>query len=167
MNQRLGRFSSSNIALSTSLRSQRKNNENLSTEAGTFEERQMVWDNPSYYIDYELPWQFTVNYNLRIQNQLNTDGTDSITTTQTFNMSGDVSLTPNWKIQMSTGYDFQLKEFTFTSVDIYRNLHCWEMSFRWIPFGGRRSYIFNVNVKASVLQDLKLSRKRDWNEYQF
>ncbi len=108
-----------------------------------------------------------MNYNLRSQNQLNAEGTDTITTTQTFNMSGDVSLTPNWKIQMSTGYDFQLKEFTFTSVDIYRNLHCWEMSFRWIPFGARRSYIFNVNVKASVLQDLKLSRKRDWNEYQF
>ncbi len=167
VNNRLGRFNSSNIALSTSLRSQRKNNETLSTDAGTFEERQMVWDNPSFYIDYELPWQFTVNYNLRIQNQLNAEGTDTITTTQTFNMSGDVSLTPNWKIQMSTCYDFQLKEFTFTSVDIYRNLHCWEMSFRWIPFGARRSYIFNVNVKASVLQDLKLSRKRDWNEYQF
>jgi hypothetical protein len=90
-----------------------------------------------------------------------------LSTTQTLNLAGDISLTPNWKVQLTTGYDFELQEFTYTSFDIYRNLHCWEMSFHCIPFGGRRSYIFNINVKSSVLQDLKLTRKRDWNEYAF
>lgn len=167
VNDRLARFSTGNVALSTSLRSKRRENENLETTAGTEAERDMVWSNPSAYIDYELPWQMTLNYNLRIQNIQLTDGTDSIATTQTFNLSGDVSLTPNWKVQVSTGYDLQLKDFTYTAIDIYRNLHCWEMSFHWVPFGARQSYLFNINVKASVLQDLKLTRKRDWNEYSF
>ncbi len=167
VNDRIGRFNSSNIALSTSLRSQRRENPELDTDAGTEQERQVVWDNPDFYIDYELPWQLTLNYNLRVQNFPTAEGLDSLVTTQTVNMSGDVSITPNWKVRVASGYDFQLKDFTFTSVDIYRNLHCWEMSFRWIPFGTRRSYIFNINVKASVLQDLKLTRKRDWNEFNF
>lgn len=95
------------------------------------------------------------------------EGRDSLVTTQTLNFSGDMNFTPNWKIGISTGYDFELLQFTYTAIDIYRNLHCWEMSFHWIPFGARRSYFFTINVKASVLQDLKLSRKRDWNEYNF
>lgn len=166
VNNRIGRFTGGNFSVGTSFRSARKENANLETESGTEAERQMVWDNPQYYIDFEIPWQFNVNYNLRVTNVPN-NGRDSLITTQTLNMSGDINFTPNWKIGATTGYDFELLQFTYTSIDIYRNLHCWEMSFRWIPFGARRSYFFNINVKASVLQDLKLIRKRDWNEYNF
>jgi hypothetical protein len=167
VHDRIARFNSGSVALSTSLRSKRRENEAMTTQAGTEAERNMVWSDPSMYVDYALPWQFSLNYNLRIQNIPQLDGTDSLSTTQTLNLAGDISLTPNWKVQLTTGYDFELQEFTYTSFDIYRNLHCWEMSFHCIPFGGRRSYIFNINVKSSVLQDLKLTRKRDWNEYAF
>jgi hypothetical protein len=39
------------------------------------------------------------------------------------------------------------------------------MRLSWIPFGFRKSYMISVAVKASVLQDLKLQRKRDWYDY--
>ncbi|MEZ5014683.1 MAG: hypothetical protein R2794_10370 [Chitinophagales bacterium] len=102
---------------------------------------------------------------LRITNFPTSDGRDSLTTTQTMNFSGNIALTPTWQIFLSSGYDFQLQEFTYTSIDIHRDLHCWDMSFKWIPFGARQSYIFTLNAKAGVLQDLKLTRKKDWSEY--
>ncbi|MBC8172997.1 MAG: LPS-assembly protein LptD [Chitinophagales bacterium] len=165
VNRRIGRFNSANISANTTISGTRKENVNLETDAGTIEEREMVWANPDYYIDFEIPWSFTTGYNLRITNIPKDDGTDSITTTQTLTFSGNVSIAPNWKLQVTSGYDFELYEFTYTSVDIYRDLHCWSMSFKWIPFGLRQSYLFNINVKASVLQDLKLTRKKDWSEY--
>lgn len=165
VNHRAGRFNAGYISLSTDFRSKRTENQDLATSAGTPEEREMVWTNPNDYVDFEVPWSFNVSYNLRVNNTPTLAGIDSISTTQSVNFSGDINLTPNWKIQATSGYDFQLKDFTYTSINIYREIHCWEMSFRWIPFGLRQSYIFNINVKASVLQDLKLTRKKDWTEY--
>jgi len=73
-----------------------------------------------------------------------------------------LSLTPKWKIGFQSGYDFINKDLTYTSVNIYRDLHCWEMKFNWVPFGFRKMYTIDINVKSAILQDLKLSRRRDW-----
>ena len=83
---------------------------------------------------------------------------------QTLNISGEVNITKKWKIGFTTGYDFTNKAMSYTSVDIYRDLHCWEMRFNFIPFGNRRGWNFTLNVKASVLQDLKLPLKHDFRE---
>ena len=83
---------------------------------------------------------------------------------QTLNVSGDINITKKWKIGFTTGYDFTQKDLSYTSLDIYRDLHCWEMRFNWIPFGTRKGWSFTINVKASVLQDLKYNMKRDFRE---
>jgi hypothetical protein len=83
---------------------------------------------------------------------------------QTLNISGDINITKKWKIGFTTGYDFTQKDLSYTSLDVYRDLHCWEMRFNWIPFGMRRGWSFTINVKASVLQDLKYNMKRDFRE---
>ncbi len=165
VNHRIGRFNGGSVSVATEFQSSRKENPEMHTNAGTPEEREMVWSNPSDYIDFEVPWSINVSYNLRVNNTPTFEGVDSLSTTQSVNIGGDINLTPNWKIQATTGYDFQLKDFTYTSINIYREIHCWEMGFRWVPFGLRQSYIFNINVKASVLQDLKLTRKKDWTEF--
>ena len=164
-NQRIGRFNGGNLAISTDFQSMRRENQDMETDAGTEEEREMVWNNPQDYIDFTTPWNLSVSYNLRVTNLPTDQGADSLFTTQSASFSGDIAVTPNWKVQVTSGYDFQLKDFTYTSIDIYRDLHCWQMSFRWIPFGVRQSYLFNINVKAGVLQDLKLTRRKDWTEY--
>ena len=80
----------------------------------------------------------------------------------TIGVSGDFSITKNWKIDFVTGFDFNSKKFALTSIGINRNLHCWQMDFKWIPFGTIASYVFTIRAKASLLQDLKLNRKSYW-----
>jgi len=87
---------------------------------------------------------------------------DTTLYSQSLSLGGNVNLTPNWKISMQTSYDFVAKKFSYTTVEIYRDMHCWEMHVRWIPFGVRQSYSVDINVKSSVLQDLKISKKKDW-----
>ena len=85
---------------------------------------------------------------------------------QTISLRGDLNLTKNWKIAFTTGYDFEAKMMSYTSIDIYRDLHCWEMRFNWVPFGYYKSWNFTINVKAGMLQDLKYNMRNSYQDNQ-
>jgi len=110
------------------------------------------------YVDFNVPWNFNVRYNLN----LSRPRPDQQTVTQTLSFSGNISLTPKWKISLSSGYDFEGKKLSYTSVNIHRDLHCWEMRISFIPIGYRRSYTFQINVLSSVLRDLKYEKRQSW-----
>jgi hypothetical protein len=86
------------------------------------------------------------------------------TIVQTLGMNGNVSITPKWKIGFMTGWDFEASDISYTSINIYRDLHCWEMRFSWIPTGYQQSWNFSINAKSSLLQDLKLNKKKDFRD---
>ncbi|TVQ88338.1 MAG: LPS-assembly protein LptD [Bacteroidetes bacterium] len=115
---------------------------------------------PPGFIDYSVPWSLRFSYNFSYNSVIDrrTLETDR-RYLQNLNFSGDINLTPNWRIGFSSGYNFDEKQITYTSIDIYRDLHCWEMLINWVPFGFRQSYNLTIRVKSSVLQDLKLSRR--------
>ena len=73
-----------------------------------------------------------------------------------------MSLTPKWQVTLNTGYDIDMKEITQTSLGIFRDLGCWEMRANWIPFGRFTSYNIDIQIKASSLKDLKISRRRSF-----
>jgi len=136
------------------------------SEHGTEEELKQINDNIDNYVDYDNPWTINLSYTMRYMRNYNfTTGTFDKTFIQTLNFNGDLSITKKWKVGFRSGYDFINKGFSYTSIDIYRDLHCWEMHFNWIPIGAWKSYNFTINVKASVLQDLKLTKKKDWRDY--
>ena len=122
--------------------------------------------NPDNYINWNNPWSFGFNYNLDYRGKnMPAPQTRQNVITQTLGFHGDISITPKWKVTVNSGFD--LKTFDLasnTSVNIYRDLHCWEMRFNWIPVGNYRSWNFFIKVKASVLQDLKLTRKKDFRD---
>ncbi|MCT4615212.1 MAG: putative LPS assembly protein LptD [Marinifilaceae bacterium] len=114
------------------------------------------------YVDFNIPWSFSVNYGWTYSKAYRKS-----TTNQTFNVSGNFDLTPKWKFNFSSGYDFEAKEITATQFSILRDLHCWQMSFNAIPFGAYQSYNFRINVKSSILQDLKYEKKQAWQDVSF
>ena len=82
-----------------------------------------------------------------------------------FCLTGDVSLTKKWKISFRANYDLVLNELASTSINIHRELHCWEATFSWIPVGYMQSYNFQINVKGSTLKDFLKYDKRDrWED---
>ncbi len=113
------------------------------------------------YVDFSVPWSVSAAYSFNYSKPL-----DRKTLTQTISLNGDFSLTPKWKISYRTGYDFERKEFSLTSFRIHRDLHCWEMSLHLIPFGPNKSYHFTINVKSTILKDLKFDKKSSpWDRY--
>ncbi|MGB0177547.1 MAG: putative LPS assembly protein LptD, partial [Owenweeksia sp.] len=121
---------------------------------------------PDYYrargfVDFNAPWTLNINYNLR----KSYTGLES-RVTQSIDFSGDVKLTDNWKVGFRSGYDFQAKDFTYTTLDFYRDLHCWELRCTWVPFGFQQSYTLTIRVKADVLSDLKMERRRGVGDFE-
>lgn len=118
--------------------------------------------NPDLYVDFNIPWTVNVSYSF---------GYTRLTPTQsaliqTLNLTGDFSLTPKWKFTYQTGYDFQFHAPSLTTIGVNRDLHCWEMAFNWTPYAGSASragnYSFDLRAKSSILQELKLSRRRSF-----
>ena len=109
---------------------------------------------------YQIPWDLQANYSITYNKGFKSAAFSD--TVQTLNFSSNIKITPKWKIGFRSGYDFDTKKLSYTTVDIYRDLHCWEMLFNWIPIGFHRSYTLTIRVKASILQDLKYEKKKDW-----
>ncbi len=175
VNRRLARLNNSEWALSINwnYRSQRRDGTDgeitqpQTTTTGTEEERAMIQEYPEAFIDFNIPWSINLSYTFRHRSTFSyfdypPERENKII--QTLNFHGDVNLTPKWKIGFRSGFDFDTRKLSYTSIDVYRDLHCWELSFNWIPIGFRKSWNVTINVKASVLQDLKLTRKRDWRD---
>lgn len=115
-----------------------------------------ISSDPNAFVDFKIPWNLAGSFSF----QYSKFGTRT-NITSTLNIHGDFSLTEKWKVQFNSGYDFRQKEISLTRFSIYRDLHCWDMSFGWVPFGRYQSYNVTIRAKASVLQDLKLTKRND------
>lgn len=160
-NKSVGTLKSANFALGTSLKSPKNNNKEYKSDKASKEELEIINSNPDMYIDFNIPWTIGIDYKIDYRRTISAT-IDTSFITQSIGLRGDVSITKNWKVSYMTNYDFVNKEFSFTSINIARDLHCWQMSFNWIPIGFMRSYNLNISVKSSILQDLKLQRRRTW-----
>ncbi|MFA6923555.1 MAG: putative LPS assembly protein LptD [Bacteroidales bacterium] len=165
-NHRLIRLTNTdwNLGLNWNLSKKTKKDKKKTSKEATAEEINNIYSNYDDYIDFDNPWTLNLAYNMRYTKTHIPKVTPKETLIQTFSFRGDLSITEKWKVGFTSGYDFKTNKFSYTSIDFYRDLHCWELKFNWIPFGFRKSYLFTINVKSSVMQDLKLTKKRDWRD---
>lgn len=119
----------------------------------------LVSRDPNAFVDFKIPWNFAFSYAFQYSaSDVGLNGSVA----NTLNFNGDANITPKWKVQFTSGWDFKAGNFSSTSLAIYRDLHCWDMSVNWVPFGPYQSYSVDIKVKASVLQDLKLSKRKGY-----
>ncbi|MFZ9939636.1 MAG: putative LPS assembly protein LptD [Bacteroidia bacterium] len=112
------------------------------------------------FIDWEIPFQASFNLAVGLQKSPVPSQKDLLNAA--LDLNGDFNLTEGWKIAWRTGIDLVQKKLNPTMINVFRDLHCWEMSFNLVPFGTYRSYTFTLNAKGRTLQSLRLTRRRDW-----
>lgn len=105
--------------------------------------------------DFSIPWNLTLSYTFSQSQQNPRQKFRS----SNLNASLSFNLTENWRFSTSGSYDFVRKEFAAPSINIHRDLHCWEMNLTWFPIGFYRGYRFELRVKAPQLQDLKVTKQ--------
>jgi len=104
-----------------------------------------------------IPWSITLRHSLTYSNNQQQQQISN----NSLMASANVSLTPKWKVNVSSGYDFKNKGVTFTNLGIDRDLDSWNMNISWTPFGYRQSWYFFIGVKSGILRDLKYDKRRE------
>ena len=108
----------------------------------------------------ETPWSLRAGYTMRLQRNWRSDvQADTTILTQNLTFNGNVTLFEDWRITVGSGYDFKAGEFTNTQVNLMWDLHCWEFSARWVPFGVQKSLQLRLAVKAAMLRDVKVEKR--------
>jgi len=115
------------------------------------EKEEETTDKEALIYKNRLPWDlqlaYTVSYsNARRQNEISN---------HSLMFSGNIELTPKWKVGGSSGYDFKGKGFTYTQLRFERDLDSFRINFNWTPFGRNESWYFFIGIKSSILSDLK------------
>lgn len=105
----------------------------------------------------KIPWDLRVAYTVTY---LNSNRQNEISNNSVM-FSGNVELTPQWKVGVSSGYDFKNKGFTFTQMRFERDLKSWRINFNWVPFSARASWYFFIGIKASILRDVKWEQRSE------
>lgn len=159
-NKTIGRITAFSLATSFSLRSrsQEKTAQKLANHIPDSLKDQLNL-NPMQYIDFDIPWNIFVSYNFSYSKP---GSYQKAAITHAVGLNGDFNVTRKWKVAFMTNYDIVKGAFAYTSFDIYRDMHCWEMAITWVPFGLRKSYMVRINAKSALLQDLKITRKREY-----
>ena len=109
----------------------------------------------SQYVDFTIPWNLSFTYKLSYDKDIVLNPFNN-----SLGFNGDVKISDNWKIAFMSGYDFKLQGLSqSTSIQLYRDLHCWQMSMSILPFGTRQSFMFTIQAKSSLLRDLKITKQ--------
>ncbi len=160
----IGQFTRATLALGMSLNPDARDKQNQQEEdmgpLSAEEEMQLefIKNNPELYVDFSIPWNLRFNYNINYSKR----GYEDADIIQALTFSGSITFTEKWNMSFNSGFDFENLEFTQTSFNISRDLHCWQMNFSWVPFGRYQSYYLTINAKSSLLQDLKINKQRSW-----
>lgn len=113
------------------------------------------------YMAVSVPWSFNINYNLLFTRP----ALETTLATHAITMDISVRPTAKWSFTAATGYDLVSQQITYTTLNVVRDLHCWEMRISWVPFGFNQMYMIGLNIKASSFKDAKLERRRNQGDF--
>jgi lipopolysaccharide assembly outer membrane protein LptD (OstA) len=105
--------------------------------------------------DFNIPWNLTLSYDYSMSrpNPAQPFKSSNIRASLGFN------LTEKWKITVNGYYDLINKELLAPTITIYRDLHCWELNFYWVPSGPSARFNVEIRIKAPQLQDVKITKQ--------
>jgi lipopolysaccharide assembly outer membrane protein LptD (OstA) len=105
--------------------------------------------------DFSIPWNLDLTWNF---NQRQSDPR-VVFRSSTLALRLGFNLTEFWKITASANYDLIQNEIAAPLITVYRDLHCWELNFSWVPVGQYRNYRLEIRLKTPMLQDLKVTKQ--------
>ncbi|MDH3699525.1 MAG: LPS-assembly protein LptD, partial [Flavobacteriaceae bacterium] len=106
-------------------------------------------ENPVY--GTKIPWDLRLQYALTYSNSTRQNDI----TNHSLMFSGNVNLSPKWRVGVSSGYDIKRQGFTITQLRFERDLDSFKLNFNWTPFGNFERWYFFIGIKSSLLSDLK------------
>ena len=120
------------------------------------------------YMKFSVPWSFSISYGITMAEDRSADiNIKSMRYpykfTHNLNFSGSLRLSSNWNVSASSGWDFTYHKLSMTTVNITRDMHCFNISCGLV-FGTFTSYNITLRANASTLTDaLKYDKKSSYS----
>lgn len=115
-----------------------------------------------YYMNPNVPWSLNMSasysYNKSYQ-YTNERLIEKNAHTLTMNVSGQVRLTKDLNISANANFDVVKMQLSTSQISASYDLHCFQISFSWVPTGQWKSWSFRINAKAAALADLLQYKK--------
>ncbi len=164
---RLFRLTSMNVSLSGTVHSKKgisetqAMNQKLEDQLGTNNQfyQKNVYERD--YYNFSIPWSVNYQYSLSLT-RFKAHKKDTTAITQTLAMGFDVNITKKWKINITSGFDLSHKTITRTDISIVRDLHCWQMEFKWTPIGSQKGFYMTIYVTSQQFSWLKLQKQKGY-----
>ncbi|MEI7694116.1 MAG: putative LPS assembly protein LptD [Chlorobium sp.] len=64
------------------------------------------------------------------------------------NVAVNVALSKEWQAGVNTGFDLDKGKAVFPMIHLYRDLHCWQTGFQWVPSGAFKGFAFQLGLKT-------------------
>ncbi|MBK7258823.1 MAG: LPS-assembly protein LptD [Ignavibacteriae bacterium] len=111
--------------------------------------------------DFSIPWNLDLTWNY---SESRPGDPRLLYRSSTVGGALGFNLTEYWKITMTASYDLINKTIAAPQITVYRDLHCWEMDFSWVPTGFYRNFKLEIRLKAPQLQDVKVTKQESARE---
>jgi len=173
----LGRMTNGNLSVSTDFKSKPKDKAQEDSKKKQMDEimnspnmidQQNLLDymrhNPAEFIDFNIPWSVNLGLSVSFYERVKADYSGfekKFSSNLTF--GGNFLLTPKWNFMMNGYYDLDTKSIQTLTMNISRDMHCWQMSISITPVGLYRFFSVNISPKSSMLQDLRINRTRTFS----
>lgn len=159
--QGIGHLKNAKLTISTEFSSKKENQDPLSQmlEAAR---RKEEFENPEQtaqtYVNFSIPWLIGIKYDYNYNSPIRNDKDKTIS--KILSAETRLSLSEKWVLGLHSGYDFKEEEIVknITKITVYRDLHCWQLEFTWLPIAPKQLFQFSIGVKAPVLQAIKYTR---------
>ncbi|MCF7810676.1 hypothetical protein K9N50_06775 [bacterium] len=106
--------------------------------------------------EYGIPWSAGFGFNY----SENHNDPNNVLRNITGSMRLSSDVTKNWNISYSTSFDFVRKVVTQGSINIRRDLHCWEGTLNWTVIGASKGYYLRIGIKSPQLKDVKVEKQK-------
>ena len=162
----LGRFTYSSVTTTLTLTSKEsrkkldENVDNISKNWNSDYEYFMLY--PERIVNFSIPWKVNLSHIYEIKANTNIDSItpDRWLQTQTLAFNGDLSFTKRWKVVGDVSVDLKQLQVTNARFTLTRDMHCWALSFHWIPIGGNKSFLFSIRSTSQLFRDAKIDIRK-------
>lgn len=117
---------------------------------------------PEHAIYFDIPWKISFShiYSIQANQSITSTNNKSFNQIQTLSCSGDISFTKTWNLSGNVNLNLMNGTITNAFFTLNRNLHCWALSFYWVPIGGNKSFLLSIRNTSSLFKDAKLDFRK-------
>lgn len=117
---------------------------------------------PERIIDFRIPWKVNISHQFNLNRNMNKTvlNNEEFFRIHTLNFDADISITKRWKLGAVVNVDLKEKKVTNGFFTLNRDMHCWALSFRWIPIGTNKSFLLTIRNTSSLFQAAKLDFRK-------